>query len=110
MATVILTGRGSYSLAILGIPEARADCLTMMLSLQRDDGIERVSFRCLIANSLLGPASSADPSTLLPAIAQWLEREFEQVREAALKSVRSEHQLFDVLFEPSAPGPFRPIG
>jgi len=107
VSTVIQTGRGNYSIKLLGEPERSADRITLTLALERDDGIERVAFRCSIAKTRMPSASAEDPSTLLPGIAQWLTREFEQVREAALKRLRTEHQLLEVSFEPSAPGSSR---
>ena len=43
-----------------------------------------MALRCRIATSLLGVADS--PEKLIERITPWLEREFEQTREAALKS------------------------
>jgi len=108
--TVIQTGRGNYWIKLLGEPERSADRITLTLVLERDDGIERVAFRCSIMKNLVPSASAEDPSTLLPGIAQWLTREFEQVREAALKRLRTEHQLLEVSIEPSALGSYRARG
>jgi len=43
---------------------------------------------------------------LIERIAPWLEREFEQTREAALKSIRTERHLLEISFDPTNPGPF----
>lgn len=103
--TVIQTGRGDYTLSILRV-ERCTDRLSVTLIFERADGIERVAFLCSVAASLVPPEAQRDASVLLPGIAQWLTREFEQIREAALKSVRSDHRLLEVPFDPSAPGPF----
>jgi hypothetical protein len=46
------------------------------------------------------------PEKLIERIAPWLEREFEQTREAALKSIRAERHLLEISFDASNPGPF----
>ncbi len=76
----------------------------LTLSLERADGIEKVALKCCIATSLLGTADS--PEKLIERIAPWLEREFEQTREAALKSIRAEHKLLEISFDAAHPGPF----
>jgi len=43
---------------------------------------------------------------LLSQLAPWFEREFEQTREAALKSLRSERRPLVVRFDREHPGPF----
>ncbi len=84
--------------------ERTADAVVLTLSLERADGIEKVALRCRIANALLGAAGS--PERLIEQIAPWLEREFEQTREAALKSIRTEHRLLEISFDATHPGPF----
>ena len=76
----------------------------LTISLDRADGIEKVALRCRIANVLL--SSSGSPEMLIERITPWLEREFEQTREAALKSIRTERQLLEISFDESNPGPF----
>jgi hypothetical protein len=76
----------------------------LTLSLERADGIEKVALRCRIATALL--SSSDSPEKLIERIAPWLEREFEQTREAALKSIRTEHKLHEISFDAAHPGPF----
>ena len=51
-------------------------------------------------------AIADSPEKLIAQIAPWLEREFEQTREAALKSIRAEHKLLEISFDPAHPGPF----
>ncbi len=84
--------------------ERTADHAVLTLSLERADGIEKVALRCRIATRLLGAADS--PEKLIERIAPWLEREFEQTREAALKSIRTEHKLLEISFDTTNPGPF----
>jgi hypothetical protein len=43
---------------------------------------------------------------LVERLAPWIEREFEQVREQALKSIRSDKRLFELGIDQGRPGPF----
>ena len=76
----------------------------LTLSLERADGIEKVALTFRIATSLISADDS--PEKLIERIAPWLEREFEQTREAALKSIRTERKLLEISFDPAHPGPF----
>jgi hypothetical protein len=98
------TARGIYTIASVGALERTDDSVVLTLSLERADGIEKVALRCRIATSLIGAADS--PEKLIAQIAPWLEREFEQTREAALKSIRTERKLLEIVFDPAHPGPF----
>ena len=98
------TSRGIYTIANARPLERTADAVVLTISLERADGIEKVALRCRIAASLIGPADS--PEKLIERIAPWLEREFEQTREAALKSIRTEHKLLEISFDAAHPGPF----
>ena len=90
---------------MLSTPFARAaDSVVLTLSLERADGIEKVALRCRIAAVL--PGSSDSPEKLIERLAPWIEREFEQTREAALKSIRTEHKLLEISFDAENPGPF----
>jgi hypothetical protein len=104
LAVEISTGRGNYTLSLVGAAEKEAGWVIFTLSLERADGIERVVFRCRVAEALLAPDKAPDA---IPArIASWVEREFEQTREAALKSIRSERKLFEVVFDGEHRGPW----
>ena len=98
------TGRGIYAIANARPIERSADAVLLTISLERADGIEKVALRCRIATSLIDPADSSEK--LIERITPWLEREFEQTREAALKSIRTEHKLHEVVFDNEHPGPF----
>ena len=76
----------------------------LTLSVERADGIEKVALRCRIATALIGADDA--PEKLIERIAPWLEREFEQTREAALKSIRTERKLLEISFDATHPGPF----
>jgi hypothetical protein len=98
------TGHGIYAIVSARPIERTADDVVLTLSLERADGIEKVALRCRIANALMPASDSAD--RIIERIAPWLEREFEQTREAALKSIRTEHKLLEISFDAAHPGPF----
>jgi hypothetical protein len=97
------TARGNYAITIARPLEPSEDAVVLTLSLERADGIEKVALRCRIATALIGADS---PEKLIEIIAPWLEREFEQTREAALKSIRAERRLLEITFDRTHPGPF----
>ena len=70
------------------------------LSLEHTDGIERVAFRCAIRDKVIARRgeSGLGSDALVERLAPWIEREFERLREAALKSLRSEGKLLQVEF------------
>jgi len=98
------TGRGIYAIASASPLERNDDSVVLTLSLERADGIEKIALRCRIASGLIGATDS--PEKLIERIAPWLEREFEQTREAALKSIRTERKLLEISFDAAHPGPF----
>ena len=101
---MLKTGRGIYAIASAGPLERTADSVVLTLSLERADGIEKVALRFHIATALIGDADS--PEKLIAQITPWLQREFEQTREAALKSIRTERKLLEISFDPANRGPF----
>ena len=104
MPTALKTSRGIYTIASVGALERTADSVVLTLSLERADGIEKVALRFRIATSLIGAADS--PEKLIERIAPWMEHEFEQTREAALKSIRTERKLLEISFDAANRGPF----
>ncbi len=98
------TSRGIYAIALARPLERDAGSVVLTLSLERADGIEKLALRFRVAAGLIGAADA--PEKLLERIAPWLEREFEQTREAALKSIRTEHKLLEISFDSTDPGPF----
>src|ERR1700730_4898373 len=90
------TPRGLYSLTLARPPESLPNATLLTLSLEHRDGIEKVAFQCRIDAELV---ASADTNPLLERLAWWVEREFETTREAALKSIRSERRLLEVVFD-----------
>ena len=72
------------------------------MSLERRDGIEKVAFQCRVAKTLVPD----DMAAILGKLGSWIERDFEMTRESALKSIRSERKLMEVVFDESNRGPF----
>jgi hypothetical protein len=106
LAIHLNTGRGPYRLAMVGEAERGPESVAMTLALEQVDGMERVVFRCRIGAQLLGAApASVAIEPILAALARWIEREFEKTRELALKSIRSERKLMELVFDESNRGP-----
>jgi hypothetical protein len=103
LALEITTGRGLYRIVEAAPPALDADAILLTIAMERADGIERVVFRSRIDTALAGASTCAD---LIVQLRPWLEREFEMTREAALKSIRSERKLHEVVFNASNRGPF----
>jgi hypothetical protein len=101
VALELKTARGVYHLKQLRKPEHTADGLVLTLGLERADGLETVAFRCRVGADSFGGALSDDDSTLLARLGTWLERDFEQVREAALKSIRGEGKILEIALDES---------
>jgi hypothetical protein len=100
------TGRGLYRMVQAAQAAITAGEITLTLSFERADGLERVGFRCAIAREILEAAAKPDTDAILLRLAPWFEREFEQTREAALKALRSERRPLLVSFDREHPGPF----
>ena len=106
MTNRLQTGRGVYILDLVGEAELIADAIVLQLRLEHQGGMERVVLRCRIAKSLLGSDAAERPALLVERLVPWIAPEFEQVREAALKSIRTEKKLFELTFDKTRPGPF----
>lgn len=106
MVHEIRTGRGPYRLTLAAPSVASADEITLTLGFERADGLERVGFLCTIARGIVQTAGGSDADAIVARLAPWFEREFEQTREAALKSLRSERRPLVVRFDRGHPGPF----
>jgi len=90
----------------VGPLEAGPGEIALTAALERADGIERVVLRFRVVRDQLGPPLAAEQ--LLAQLGRWIEREFEQTREAALKSIRSERKVLEIVFDRERPGPFHP--
>jgi hypothetical protein len=101
----ISTGRGPYRLSLAAAPTISADEITLTLSFERADGLERVGFLCTISRAIAAGPGEPDIAAMLSRLVPWFEREFEQTREAALKSLRSERKPLTVRFDHERPGP-----
>jgi hypothetical protein len=99
------TPRGVYRLSLV---EAAASegVWTLTVSAEHAGGLEKFALRCHIAEPLLQHAAIADAAAACARLAGWMEGQFEQIREAALKSIRSERRLAEIEFDQARPGPF----
>ena len=97
------TARGPYHLVLAREPQSLPDATLLTLSLERSDGIEKVALQCRIDKAL---ASQSNVDEMLAKLAHWIERDFEMTREYALKSIRSERKLLELVFDESHRGPF----
>ena len=103
MAVEISTARGPYRIVEAAPAEVGVNAVVLTLAFERADGIERVVFRCRIDSTLAGASTPAD---LITRMRPWFDREFEIIREAALKSIRAERKLHEIVFDDSHRGPF----
>jgi hypothetical protein len=104
LSVELRTGRGGYRLRAAAPLEVGEDLIGLTLALERADGIERVMLHCGIERGLVG---EEPPLTELVArLAAWIEQDFERIREAALKSIRTERRLFELAFDREHRGPF----
>ncbi len=100
------TAAGVFTVASAAPPERVPGSVALTLILERGDGIEKFALRCRIAAGLIGDAVADSAEKLIERIAPWLEREFEQTREAALKSIRADRRVLEISFDAAHPGPF----
>ncbi len=105
MAVTVPTSRGSYRLAIEDRAAGGDGSLSFTATLERSDGIERIAFRCRIDRALRS-ALPGGADAIEERLRGWLAREFEQTREAALKSIRAERRPLEMVFDLRNPGPF----
>ena len=97
MGVELKTARGVYHLRLAAPAETAEGTVILPLALERADGIERVVFRCRIEGAAMAespPPAWADG--LIERIASPIQRDFETIREAALKSIRSERKLLEM--------------
>ena len=83
------TPRGLYSLTTAAPPERETDGVVVTLSLEAASGIERIAFQCVLAPDF----SLESESALLEKVSSVVRSDFEVIREAALKSIRTAHRL-----------------
>jgi hypothetical protein len=93
MSVELKMPRGVYHLRLAAPAEITAAAIILPLVLERADGVERVAFRCRIEGSA---ANGNGADALIERIAPAIQRDFETVREAALKSIRGERKLLEI--------------
>ena|ERR1700677_2302814 len=97
MSVNLKTARGIYHLVLAAAAETvGAAEVILPLALVRADGVERVVFRCRIEGALTSDMTPSSINAAIERVAPSIEREFETVREAALKSIRSEGKLLEI--------------
>jgi hypothetical protein len=96
MSVNLKTARGVYHLVLAAAAETVGPGIILPLALVRADGIERVVFRCLIEGALTDDVTPSSIDAVIESIAPSIERDFETIREAALKSIRSEGKLLEI--------------
>jgi hypothetical protein len=97
------TSRGAYILTLAREPQELSNGTLLTLSLERRDGIETMALQCRVDKVL---AVCDEPNVILAKLGHWIERDFEMTREAALKSIRSERKLLEIVFDEANRGPF----
>ena len=97
MAVLVNTGRGPYVLGLAPGAETDADEHVLTLALERTDGIERFAIRCRVSPGIQPPESA---EAMITRIGVQIGRDFETIREAALKSIRTERKLFEITLAP----------
>jgi hypothetical protein len=104
---VLETGRGPYLLKLAGAPELSAERLVLPVVLEHRGGLERFGLICRMARSSpciikdnsfeeMGADKPRDERELLRRLAARFGPHFEQLREAALKSIRSQQKLLEI--------------
>jgi len=104
MPAEIATGRGIYRLTAAAPIEYTQAEILLTLAMERADGIERIVMRYRIAKNLVGDPPATE--LIIEQLKGWLTREFETTREAALKAIRSERRLHEIIFDQANRGPF----
>jgi hypothetical protein len=100
VAQSIKTARGIYQLKSAAAPERVDGSWVLTLALERTDGIEKIALRCRVpAPTQSDDGESAAVEKLTEHIAARIERDFEHLREEALKSIRADRRLFQVVYE-----------
>lgn len=98
------TSRGVYR-ATATEPAPDEGGPTITVSLAHQGGLEKFSLRCRLGASV-PRALETSGEELAQRLAPFLEKHFEQIREAALKSIRTERKLLLLNFDPESPNPF----
>lgn len=86
----IQTPRGRYFLTSAAPLEHTADGVVVTLSLEAASGIERIGFQCLLPPDF---SLESEPA-LVEKVSSAVRSDFEVIREAALKSIRTERRLY----------------
>jgi hypothetical protein len=97
MAVEIRSGRGIYAISLLSAPERVDGKIRLTAAFERADGVERFGLRFVFAEAVVAGASYLDDTaSLIERIRPQIEANFEQIREAALKSIRTDKRLHEI--------------
>ena len=103
MAISIPTGRGIYLVGLAGKIEAEGATIILPIKLEHQGGLERIALLCRI--EWAGDESASDQGErMIELVASLIERDFERVREQALKSIRNDKRLFELHIDPTSAG------
>lgn len=100
------TARGTYRLTVSEESAHTDGSLALTMAAEHQGGLEKFAFRCQVASALVASMPATDSSAACARLGVWLQAQFEQIREAALKSIRSERRLAEFQFDQAHPGPF----
>jgi hypothetical protein len=101
---LLKTSRGNYRLTLAEEAERASGQIFLTLAMEHAGGLEKFAFRCRVAQALLQKIGISEASAICSRLSGWLERDFEAVREAALKSIRAERRLAEFNLDESIPG------
>lgn len=99
------TSRGTYRLTVVETASAPGGLVAATLSLAHQGGLEKFALRCRLGG-IMGQEPEPAPAAIAERLAPSLEKHFEQLREAALKSIRAERKLLELSFDPDSSNPF----
>lgn len=97
MAVEIRSGRGIYTISLVSAPERVDGKIRLTAAFERADGVERFGLLFIFPSAIIaGAPSQADAASLIEKIRPRIEADFEQIREAALKSIRTDKRLHEI--------------
>ncbi len=93
---LLKTGRGLYALKLGDKPRQESDALVLPIVLEHKEGLERLGFVCRLLGAWAAVREGDELSEVLARIGEHVSRDFERLREAALKSWRAEKKLYEL--------------
>ncbi len=93
MPVEIATNRGVYRLVLATPLEYQETDVLLTLAMERADGVERFVTRCRVPVTLIERGATED--LVLDQLKDRFAKDFEAIREASLKAIRSEQRLHE---------------